>query len=70
MEHMTRVERKKEVLKSENWLHCTHNNWICHKSFNIYICIWIVTIFPKLMRTEDVIDTAPVPGKGKGSFLY
>ena len=42
-------KKKKEVLKFENWLHCTHNNWICHKSFNIYICIWIVTIYPKVM---------------------
>lgn len=58
-----KVERKKEVLKSENRLHCTHNNWICHKSFNIYICIWMVTVSPELTWTEDMIETALSPWK-------
>lgn len=70
MAHMTRVEEKKEVLKSENWLHCTHHNWICHKSFNVYICIWIVTGYPELVWMEDMIETAlSVPGKGKGELF-
>lgn len=69
MEHMTRVERKKkEVLKFENWLHCTHNNWICHKSFNIYICIWIVSLSKAYVNWgRDRHSTRPWKRK-KGAF--